>query len=95
MLSAAGRRSLERFRHGLELGRELGYREQIVYFLEGLAAAHAAEGDHERAAKLLGAAGPAAAEMGMTLELDEAVAYALTARGPRLPPGGGVRFGPA
>jgi predicted ATPase/DNA-binding SARP family transcriptional activator len=65
-----GRRAeaLERFRSGLELGRELGYREQVVYFLEGLAAAHAAEADHELAARLLGAAGLAAAEMGMTLE---------------------------
>ncbi|HEY7454686.1 MAG TPA: BTAD domain-containing putative transcriptional regulator [Thermoleophilaceae bacterium] len=60
--------ALERFRNGLELGRELGYREQVVYFLEGLAAAHAAEAQHELAAKLLGAAGTAAAEMGMTLE---------------------------
>jgi hypothetical protein len=40
----------------------------VVDFLEGLAAAHAAEAQHEPAAKLLGAAGTPAAEMGMTLE---------------------------
>ncbi len=60
--------ALERFASGVELAHELGYREQVIYFVEGLGAAHAAAGEHERAARLLGAAHAAAAEMGILLE---------------------------
>jgi hypothetical protein len=63
-----GDEALERFASGVELAHELGYREQVIYFVEGLGAAHAAAGEHERAARLLGAANAAAAEMGILLE---------------------------
>jgi predicted ATPase/DNA-binding SARP family transcriptional activator len=77
----------ERFAGGLERARDLRYDEQVIYFLEGLAAAHAADGEHERAAKLLGAAAVAAAELGVLLEpleremRDQAVAAATAALG--------------
>lgn len=60
--------ALERFLDGLELGRDLGYREQVFYSLEGLAATRSALGDHQGAAKLLGAAQTVAVETGSTLE---------------------------
>jgi predicted ATPase/DNA-binding SARP family transcriptional activator len=77
----------ERFVGGLELARDLRYDEQVVYFLEGLAAAHAADGEHERAATLLGATDVAAAQLGVLLEpleramRDQAVAAATAALG--------------
>lgn len=60
--------ALQRFAQGLELGRDLGYREQVYYSLEGIAATCAAMGEHGPAARLLGAARAVAARTGSTLE---------------------------
>ena len=60
--------AFERLAGGLELARDLGYREEAIYYLEGIAATHAAAGEHARAARLAGAASSLAEETAVTLE---------------------------
>jgi hypothetical protein len=56
------------FERGLGDSRELGFPSGIAYSLEGLAAVHAARGEAQRAAEVLGAAHVAAARSGAYLE---------------------------
>ena len=68
LLQARHTDALGLFRDGLELALELGYVEGLVYFLEGQAGVHAARGEGEHAATLLGAAEAAAEQTGVSLE---------------------------
>ena len=60
--------ALARFGDGLTLALEMDYRESIALNLEGQAAVHAATGDPEHAARLLGAAEQVADEAGFKRE---------------------------
>jgi predicted ATPase/DNA-binding SARP family transcriptional activator len=60
--------ALASFGNGLEIAFELDYRESIALNLEGIAAVHAATGDPERAARLLGAAEEVADQAGFRRE---------------------------
>jgi tetratricopeptide (TPR) repeat protein len=60
--------ALATLREALAHGLEVGYLESVPYVLEGLAAVHAAIGEAERAASLLGTAAAVAEESGVALE---------------------------
>jgi non-specific serine/threonine protein kinase len=68
LLQGRHHEALARFREGQALALEVGYVGAILYCLEGMAAVHAATGDAEQAARLLGAAQVAAEQTGMSLE---------------------------
>jgi predicted ATPase len=65
-----GRRAdaVERLRESANLCRRLGDKEDLAWCLEGFAALAAAEGDAERAALLIGAAGRLLGDMGAALK---------------------------
>ncbi len=63
----------------LEIAGELGYRELIAYCLGGFAEIAAAGGDHERAARLLGAAEALYDELGISLGPEEQEGHERTA----------------
>jgi hypothetical protein len=56
------------FHEGMDIARELGSAEALIYILQGVAAVDVAQGRPERAARLLGAAGAAAHAIGVVLE---------------------------
>jgi hypothetical protein len=60
--------ALATFGDGLALALEMDYRESIALNLEGLAAVHAATGDPEHAARLLGTAAQVADDAGFRRE---------------------------
>jgi tetratricopeptide (TPR) repeat protein len=68
LLGARHADALTRFSEGLALGLEMDYRESIALNLEGLAGVHAATGEHERGARLLGAAEQVAEDAGFKRE---------------------------
>jgi hypothetical protein len=68
----------ERFAEALDAARELGYREMIAYCLKGFAEVSAAQGDAERAARLLGASDRLFADLGAHVEASERATYERT-----------------
>lgn len=60
--------AVERLRESATLCRRLGDKEDLAWCLEGFAAFAAAEGDAERAARLIGAAGKLLEDMGAALK---------------------------
>jgi hypothetical protein len=68
LLQGRHEEALARFRETIALALEVSYQGAVQFCLEGMAAVHAARGEAERAAALLGAAEVAAADSGMSLE---------------------------
>jgi len=66
------------FSDSLRQSHELGYQHMIAFCLDGIAAVSAAVGEHERAARLFGAADVRRRELGM--EHDEGAELAAPAR---------------